>query len=210
MYTIALTDDHTMLRNALAATLQNYGFKVVAETANGDDLFHWLTTSSTLPDVVILDITMPGTSGFDVCRQITTRWSTIKIIALSMNDDELSIMQMLHAGAKGFISKDEKAQTLKEAIDRVMAGSHFLSEQVTGLTVAKALASNTIAQNLTNRELEFLRLNCSDMSYKHIAQKMYVSPRTIENYRDSLYQKLQVNSRMALALLSIKQGWVKL
>jgi len=209
-YKLAIVDDHTMLRKALVNVLESEGWQVLLQAANGADFIGMMGNATTLPDIVLLDILMPVKSGFETCAWLREHFPEIRIIALSMNDDEASILQMLQYGARGYISKNADIPELKKAVRNVMDGGFYYEEYARDRKLLQQVMAGADKHALTNRELEFLQHNCSDLSYKEIAAKMHLSPRTVENYRDALFQKLEVKSRLGLALFSIKKGWVKL
>ena len=217
MYSLALADDHAMLRKALITSLENSGFQIVAEASNGRELIEKLSIpQSKDPDIILLDILMPEKNGFEVCEWVKQYKPLIRILILSMNDDEESILRMIKSGARGFISKDDEPSVLIKALNDVMKTGYYFSKSVSGKIIHDLQKQNnpddfpSAISTLTIREMEFLQFNCSELTYKEIAGKMLVSPRTIENYRDTLFQKLNVKTRLGLALISIKKGWVKL
>lgn len=213
MYKLAIVDDHAMLRKALASVLESESWQVLFQAANGEDFINMMRQATAIPDVVLLDILMPVKNGFETCSWLHESFPQVKIIALTMNDDELSVLQMLQSGASGYISKNADISELKRAVKCVMKNELYYEESHISKKMVQAVLNDTdtiIAKTLTKRELEFLKYNCSDLSYKEIAAKMHLSPRTVENYRDALFQKFDVKSRLGLALLSIKKGWVKL
>jgi two-component system, NarL family, invasion response regulator UvrY len=215
MYTLAIADDHAMLRKALVTALQGFGYGIVAEAANGRELIEKLSAPGfSEPDLVLLDIVMPEKNGFDVCTWLSNNRPHTKVIVVSMNDDEESILRMMKAGARGFVSKEEEPVILKRAIEDVMKKGYYFSKSVSGKMVHDLEQNGNLGLpetiSLSGREMEFLLYNCSEYTYKEIARKMFVSPRTVENYRDTLYQKLDVKTRLGLAVVSIKKGWVKI
>jgi two-component system, NarL family, invasion response regulator UvrY len=211
MYTLAIADDHVLLREALVKTLNSFGHRVMVQAATGKELMEKLVKYSEDIDLVLLDIVMPEQNGFDTCRWIIQHKPLTKVLALSMNDDEASIMHILQCGARGFVSKNDEPTALQRAIDAVMQQGYYFNDLVTGKMIQEASNGNKHSEvELSDREKEFLQLNCSELTYKEIAQRMHLSPRTIENYRDALYLKFEVKSRLGLALLALKKGLVKL
>jgi two-component system, NarL family, invasion response regulator UvrY len=214
MYTLAIADDHAMLRKALIDTLHGFGYIVVAEASNGREMIEKLTAPDCKEtDLVLLDIVMPEKNGYEVCKWIVQNKPLTRVIVLSMNDDEESILRMMNCGARGFVSKEEEPTVLKKGIEDVMKTGYSFSKSVTGKIVHELENNNdSLGQmiSLTDREMEFLQYNCSEYNYKEIARKMFISPRTVENYRDALYQKLNVKTRLGLAMVSVKKGWIKL
>ncbi|MFT3825864.1 MAG: response regulator transcription factor [Chitinophagaceae bacterium] len=210
---IALVDDHALLRKGLAELIKNIGYPVVIEADNGKDFMAKMKTSYQ-PDVVLLDINMPQMDGYETALWLKQQHPEVKVLALSMYDDENAIIRMLKNGAKGYILKDTDISLLKDAIENVYAKGFHYSEMVTGRLIHSLNNMdnnhNGTAQllKLNDREVEFLKLACSEMTYREIAEKMFLSPRTIDGYRDALFEKLAIKTRVGLAIYAIKHGVV--
>ena len=209
---IVLIDDHILLRNGLANLLKDLDFDVLFEADNGMELMEKLQ-SSLLPDIALMDINMPRMDGFDTARWLKRNYPEVKILALSMYDDENAIIRMLKCGAGGYILKDSDPAELKAAIHSLLTKGFYQSELVTGRlihTISHLTEDNSSSikdiLGLNEREIEFLKLVCSEFTYKEIAEKMCLSPRTIDGYRDTLFEKLQIKSRVGLVLFAIKNG----
>jgi len=214
MASIVLTDDHVLLRNGLAGLIQGLGHTVLFQADNGKDFLEKLAASA-LPDIVLMDINMPEMDGFETTLWLKHNHPSVHVIALSMYDNENSIIRMLKSGAKGYILKDSDPEELKTAIDSVMTKGFHYSDLVSGKLVhaithidnegygLKSLIS------LNEREIEFLKNCCTELTYKEIAEKMCVSPRTVDGYRDILFEKLNVKTRVGLVMYSIKNGIVE-
>lgn len=212
---IALADDHVLLRNGLANLLRDLEYEVVFEADNGAELLEKLQTNS-LPDVVLMDINMPKMDGYDTTQWLKKNYPDIKVLALSMYDDENAIIRMLKCGAKGYILKDSDPAELKLAINALLTKGFYHSELVTGKLIhtinhldepEHSSVKNVLGLN--EREIEFLKLVCTEMTYKEIAEQMCLSPRTIDGYRDSLFEKLNLKSRVGLVVFAIKNGITK-
>jgi len=213
MASIVLTDDHVLLRNGLAGLLKSLGHTVLFEADNGKDLIEKLNPA-TLPDIVMLDINMPEMDGYETARWLKKNYPDVKILVLSMYDNENAIINMLKCGASGYILKDSDPALLKAALHDLVNKGFFYSDLVSGKLIH---AINQIdddgnhvkkLNNLNEREKDFLKYTCTEMTYKEIAEKMFVSPRTIDGYRDALFEKLNVKTRVGLAIYSIKNGLV--
>lgn len=214
MPTIALADDHVLLRKGLASLVQNLGYTVLFESDNGQELIDKLQAGSE-PDLVLMDINMPVKDGYETTRWIKDNRPLMKVLALSMYDDENAIMKMLRNGARGYILKDSEPAELRMALDAVTNKGYYYSELVTGKLIhsinnADQGAGNGHVAKLNDREMEFLRLACSELTYKEIAAEMHLSPRTIDGYRDALFEKLEIKTRTGLAIYAIKNGIVKI
>ncbi|MBL0145650.1 MAG: response regulator transcription factor [Chitinophagaceae bacterium] len=215
MATIVLTDDHVLLRNGLAALVKNLGHTVLFEADNGKNLVAKLDAKN-LPDLILMDINMPEMDGYQTTQWLKQTHPDVKVLALSMYDNESSIIKMLKCGAKGYILKDSDPVELKAAIDAVINKGYYYSDLVSGKLIHainkmddEGSDINTV-NNLSERETDFLKYTCTELTYKEIAEKMFVSPRTIDGYRDALFEKLNVKTRVGLAIYAIKNAIVQL
>lgn len=207
---IALVDDHVLLRAGLAGMLKESGYTVLFEADNGKDFIDKLKNGSE-PGIVLLDINMPVMDGYTTAAWIRTHHPEIKVLALSMYDDEDAIIKMLKNGARGYILKDSHPSELKAAIESLASKGFYYSEMVTGRLMRTIMdEEKTTEDSLTEREIEFLKLSATEMTYKEIAEQMHLSPRTIDGYRDALFEKLNIKSRVGLVLYAIKNGIVKI
>ncbi len=210
---VAIADDHTLLRKALAGLISSFeNYAVLFEAGNGTEVKANIT-KHLIPDIVLLDVNMPGMDGYETVRWLYMNYPQIKVLALSMYSDEKTIIKMLRLGAKGYILKNIDPEELKSALDSVMKKDFYLSEYISGKIISGLHkgAANPDEQQvvLTDREKEFLQLICSDMTYKDIAAKMFVSTRTVDDYRNALFEKLKVRTRVSLAMYAIKHGLVE-
>jgi two-component system, NarL family, invasion response regulator UvrY len=207
---VALVDDHTMLRNGLAILVNDLGgYEVVLQSDDGLDFTNNITQQKLSPDIVLLDVSMPHMDGFETAKWITTNLPLAKILVLSMFDDEKSIIKMIRNGAKGYILKDSEPQELEIALNDIVNKGYHYSDLVNGKLIHAVnkldeQSDEERQSKLTSREIEFLKLSCSEMTYKEIANIMYLSVRTIEGYRDNLFVKLNLKTRVGLVLYAIK------
>lgn len=215
MATIALADDHVLLRNGLASLIRNFGHEVLFEANNGEDLVK-LIKEGKKPDLVLMDINMPVKDGYETASWLKENYPEIKVLALSMLDDENAIIRMIKNGARGYVLKESEPSELRDAINAVLQKGFFYSEMVTGRLVHSISGTDVESHHsqqvmqLTDREIEFLKLACSEMTYKEIAGEMHLSPRTIDGYRDALFLKLDIKTRTGLVIYAIKNGIVKI
>lgn len=204
---IAIADDHTVMRSGLAELIRTLGdFEIMIQVSNGVLLLEELSKAEDLPHVCILDINMPQLNGYETTMQLKELYPQIPVLALSMYENEFSIVKMLRCGAKGFLHKGADPEELLLAIQTVCAGSYFHSEMMLINTIRRSNGSQ--GMTITDRETEFLEYCCSDLSYKEIAVKMGVSLHTVHGYRDTLFSKLRLKSRTALAVYALKKGVV--
>jgi two-component system, NarL family, invasion response regulator UvrY len=210
---VALADDHVLLRSALASLIDSFGdCKVIYQANNGEEFANFLVEGP-IPDVAILDLNMPQMDGYDCARLIQKNFPSVLVLMLTMYDSELSLIRLLQAGVKGFLRKDIHPSELKFAIHSVVAAGYYYSNHTTDRLANLLRSSNekkNFVQNLmlTEQELQFLKLTCSDLTYKEIAQKMTLNPRSVDSLRDQLFVKLDVRSRVGLAIVAIKNGVV--
>ncbi|HYE56693.1 MAG TPA: response regulator transcription factor [Chitinophagaceae bacterium] len=210
---VAVADDHVLLRRALAKLIASFdNYSVLFEADNGREVKAKIS-QHIIPDIVLLDVNMPDMDGFETAKWIYSTHPQVKILALSMFSDENTIIKMLRFGAKGFVLKSVDPEKLKEALDSVMEKDFYLSDFISE-KILSGLHKNVDVQeetvSLTAKEKEFLRMVCSEMTYKDIAEKMFVSHRTVDDYRNSLFEKLKVRSRVGLVMYAIKHHLVEL
>ncbi len=213
MTKIVLVDDHSLLRNGLGQLLKSLGFTINFEADNGKEFVEMLNIDH-LPDIVLMDINMPEMDGYATTQWIKTHHPEIKVLALSMYDNETSIIRMLKCGAKGYILKDSEPAELKAAIHALMEKGFYYSDLVSGKLMHAINKMDDDGDGLKSlvplneRETDFLKYACTEMTYKEIADKMFVSPRTIDGYRDALFEKLHLKTRVGLVMYAIKNGIV--
>ncbi len=206
---VALVDDHCIFRNGLAQVINTYpGYKVIFEADNGKDFISKISKKFK-PEVVLLDINMPEMNGPATAEWLSTNYPEIAILVLSMFDDSDKVLAMISLGVKGYILKDSNPDEFKKALDLVSQSGNYFPPFIT-----KYLVNNFKHENhqpvLNNRELEFIKLASTELTYKEIADKMNISPRTVDGYRDQLFEKLNTKSRVGLVLYAIKNKLVEL
>ena len=209
---IAIADDHTMFRKGLSVLINLFpGYEVLFDAANGKELINKLD-SNQLPDIVLMDINMPVMDGYSTTEWLQNNYPQVKVLALSTMDAETAIIKMIKSGAKGYVLKDADTEELTLAFDQVIHRGYFYNEtitkkvmQVVGQIADLKNKSGTFV-NLSQREIEFLKLTCTELSYKEIADKLIVSVRTVEGYRDTLCEKLDLRTRVGLAMYAVKNG----
>lgn len=208
---VGIIDDHILLRTALARLVASFdGYTVLFEADNGKDLRNKIM-QRLIPDIVLLDVNMPEMDGFETTQWLHKNYPRIKVLVLSMLSDERSIIKMFRLGAKGYLLKNTDPEELKKALDAVMNKNVYLSEYVSDKLVSglhKDADREEKPVVLSEKERDFLRWTCTELSYKEIAEKMYLSHRTIDDYRQSLFNKLKVHSRVGLVMYAIKNGIV--
>jgi two-component system, NarL family, invasion response regulator UvrY len=209
---VAITDDHILIRKGLAGLINSFqNYTVLFEADNGIELIKKINKHN-LPDIVVLDVNMPEMDGYETAKWLRKNYPYINVLALSMFNNESAVIQMLKLGVKGYVMKNAEPEELRSALDAVVQKGFYYSEFVTGRLV-HALNNEEGEQSkkaihLSEKELTFLKLVCSEMTYKDIALQMCVSHRTVDDYRISLFEKLTVRTRVGLVLYAIKSGIV--
>ncbi|MGB1040813.1 MAG: response regulator transcription factor [Flavobacteriales bacterium] len=207
---IVIVDDHVLIAKAISSIIENFeGFDVEYVCENGLELQKSINKNSP-PDIVLLDISMPVMDGFETAIWLKECFPSVKVMALSMQDDEQSLIKMIKNGAKGYMLKNIHPKELHHALTKLMEDGSFFPNWATS-KVMTSITENTINTsskiNLSEREQEFLTFAATEMNYKQIADIMCCSPRTVENYRDSLCEKLEIKTRVGLAVYAIKNGY---
>lgn len=212
-YTIILADDHILLRDALASLINTFDeFRVIDVAANGNEVIQ-VFEKRNIPDIVILDLNMPLMDGYDTTNWLRKKHPDVKILILTMYDSDIALIRLLQVGVRGFLKKDVHPEELKAALKSVIENGYYYSNNTTGKLASffhKNYTNHTSIEKamLTEREIEFLRLASTEMTYKEIAYNMQITPRAIDGYRDALFEKLDVKSRVGLAIYSVKNGIV--
>jgi len=209
---IAIVDDHQLVSKALESMISmKENFKVIMNSGNGENFLEELENAEDFPDVVLMDINMPVKNGIETTEILSKTHPAIKVIALTMEDNEKVIIQMLKAGAKGYLLKDMAPEVLFEAVDIVSKEGTFYTDIVDqSLLNVQSLEEekDNIFKKFRENEIEFMTLACSELTYKEIAEKMFVSPRTVDGYRDSVFTKLGVKTRVGIVLFMMKNNLV--
>ena len=215
MIKIALADDHTLLRNALADLIDNFeDCKVINQAGTGKEMLAQLE-APTVPDIVLLDLSMPDLDGYETAVYMQKRFPNVHVLMLTMYDSELLLIRLLQAGVRGFLKKDIHPIELHFALQSVMQSGYYYSHYASGKLAnlfRNSNGSNMALQKamLSEQEIQFLKFAATDMTYKEIAMRMNLNPRSVDNLRDHLFQKLDVKSRVGLAMFSIRKGVVSL
>jgi DNA-binding NarL/FixJ family response regulator len=213
---IAIVDDHTMFRKGLISLINLFpNYKVLFDAANGKDFIKQLQPRH-VPDILLLDIAMPEMDGYLTANWVKTNYPSIKILALSTMDSETAIIKMIKNGAKGYVLKDAEPKELRQAFDYVLSKGFYYNDlisnkiiQSVNLLVDDKTGLNAFTK-LSDKELNFLQLACSEKTYIEIAKEMFVSDRTVDGYREALFKKFNVSTRVGLVMYAIKNDMVQL
>lgn len=208
--TIVIVDDHILIAQALKGIIENFeNFEVLYECENGKDLQEKFKLKKMIPDVVLLDVSMPIMDGFETAKWLKENHPEILIMTLSMQNDDQSVIKMIKSGSNGYLLKNSHPIELEKALNRLLNDGYYYPDWASKIVFASFGEKNTTTETikLTEREREFLKYTITEMSYKEIAEKMFCSPRTVESYRDSLFEKLELKTRVGLAVFALKNGF---
>jgi DNA-binding NarL/FixJ family response regulator len=209
MIRVIIADDHVIFRQGLLKLLQSsQDIEVAGEAGTGPETMNLVTSEK--PDLAILDISMPGFDGFEILQRIQSQDINTKVIFLTMYKDTLMARKALQAGASGYILKDNAFADLLYAISTVSAGGTFISPSVSKSFVYSSDAEERAQQFLTLRESEVLKLIASGLTNKQIADKLFISIKTVETHRKNIMQKLDVHTIADLVKYTIKTGLLNL
>jgi len=216
MKKIAVVEDHELVRESLVKIIDQYpGYRVLFGAENGRDFIRQLNPKD-LPWLVLLDVKMKEMNGFETVHWIKEHHPQMRILILSMMDDKFTIIRMFHLGVNGYLFKSARLGELKKAFDEIRKKQIYINETTLKYLpemlnkAEEPINEYETAQNLSEREKDFLKWLCSEKPLKEIAAEMNLSPRTIDGYRDSLFQKTQTRSRSGLVLFSIRTKLVDL
>lgn len=212
MIHIALADDHQLFLKSLTLMLHSFGnYKVVMEALNGKELCDKLPGLSIKPDIILIDVNMPVMDGPAATKQINALYPNIKLVALSMNNEDHTIINILRSGCCAYLLKDTHPDELEKALNEIHSKGYYNADAA-NINFRRLLFAEQRqdTNKITEKELSFLQYACTDMTYKQIAHIMKLSERTIDGYRESLFGKLQVQSRVGLAMEALRRGLIKL
>lgn len=209
---VALVDDHKLFRDGLAGLIRNFeGYDVLIEADNGSNFINQIAEFG-IPDIVLLDINMKGMDGFQTAKWLKSYHPEVKFLVLSMYENENSVIRMLKLGARGYILKDIRKSELQQALSSLVTKGYYYTEKLTGRLIHNLGSSGDIEKpcpreeipGFSEREVEFLKWACTELTYKEIAREMRLSIHTVDSYRDNLFAKLELKSRIGLVLFAIR------
>ncbi len=212
-FKIGIADDHILVRKALIRLINSFAeYTILFEVNNGGELKEKISALG-VPDVVLMDINMPKVNGFEATSWLHKHYPFVKVLALSMLNEEDVIIKIIRLGAKGYILKTMEPEELKIALDSVIKNDFYLPETISGKVISGLQHSQQVDKNntlLNEKEKIFLQLLATEMSYKEIAAKMFISPRTIDDYKSSLCEKFHVRTRIGLVMFAIRNGMIEI
>ena len=208
MIRVMLVDDHTMLRQGLRRSLETEGIPVIAEASNGDDAVRIALENK--PDVVLMDVSMPQLDGIEATRRLMAADARQRVVILTMHIDRDVIERAMKAGAVGYMTKDSTVKEVVMAVKLAANGDHILSPRLAELMLAEATTATEPDSILSHREEELLQLIADGLATSEVAQRMFISQKTVKNHLASIYDKLHARDRTQAVLTAVKMGIVKL
>jgi DNA-binding NarL/FixJ family response regulator len=212
MIRIGIVDDHQLFVKSVSLMLATFkDYKVVVEALNGKDLQEKLAKHNVLPDIMLVDVNMPVMNGVETAKWLSTAYPQVKLVALSMNDNDQVIIDMIRAGCCAYLLKDTHPDELEKALNEIHFKGYYNAD-ASNINYRRLLKAEQDKEllNLSEKEKIFLQHACSDKTYKQIAAEMGLSERTIDGYREALFQKMKVQSRVGLCLEAVRRDIVKL
>jgi len=213
-HSIVIADDHLLIAKALASIIDTFkNYKVLYEVPNGKELIAQFKHKHRIPDIVLLDINMPEMDGFETASWLSANHPEILIMALSMQTDEQTLIKMIKAGARGYLLKNIHPEELERALDSLVTKGVYYSDAYVSKVMSHIIHEDDpreTTRGLSDREKIFLEYAATELTYKEIAEKMFCSPRTVESYRDALFEKLNLKTRVGLVVYAIKNGLIKI
>lgn len=205
---VLLVDDHPIVRAGIRTLLSSHpNIEVVGETSDGTKVIPMVGELS--PDVLVLDVQLPGLNGVEIARQIKSAQIPVQVLALSAHDDIQYIRNLLSHGAAGYLTKEEAADTIVEAIQGIARGEQgWLSRRVASQVSQWTMNPNPVKHELTNRELDVLQEIVGGLSNQEIGRKLKISEKTVEKHVSSILAKLEVSSRVEAAVMAVQEKLV--
>ena len=213
-HSIVIADDHRLIAETLGNFIQTFrDYDVLYKAENGKVLIERFQAPINIPDIVLLDINMPVMDGFETAQWLTRNHPAVHILVLSMEDGEDTLIRMIRYGARGYLLKNVEPSDLEKALDVVVQDGYFYSDAMAYKALRKVADEKDTPKSgseINARELEFLKYAGTELTYKEIADRMCCSPRTVEGYRDHLFEKLGVKTRVGLVISALKNNLIKL
>ncbi|MBW4890391.1 response regulator transcription factor [Mucilaginibacter sp. HMF5004] len=208
---VALCDDHRLFRSGIASLINTLeGYDVMLEAANGKEFIQKISKKFK-PDIVLMDINMPEMDGIATTKWLSINHPEIKVIILSMFEDAPTVVSLVKMGIKGYLLKDAEPDDFKEALNTVSGNDVYYPPFVAKHLINNLQIPATVKGiKLSDREIDFLKLVGTELTYKQIADQMVLSVRTVDSYRDQLFDKLNVKSRVGLVMYAVKNKLIEI
>ncbi len=211
---VMIADDHGMMREGIRHLLEFDGtMEVVAEARDGEECLAYLNDAQALPDILLLDINMPGKNGIEVLEEIKSRKLNLKVLMLTVHNEVEYLVKAIDIGANGYILKDSESAELKKAISVVMSGENYIQPSLIPALNSRLLKRDTDKdkiESMTRREMEVLVLTANGMFNKEIATTLNISERTVKNHLSNIFKKIEVADRTQAAVFAIRNGLIQL
>lgn len=221
---IGIVDDHKLFRRGLISLINladKENYLIVLEAENGKDMIRKLDKKA-LPDILLLDIDMPNTDGYETMAWLKANHPNISVLVVSMVDSEESITRMLRMGVKGYLSKDIEVEDIHDALKAISNKGFYYTEFLTGKLINALQSDNAVGpgddrvsdqmvvNQISENERKFIKLACSELKYDEIAEKMFLSPKTIDGYRAAIFNRFNIKNRSGLILFAIKNNLINI
>ncbi|HET8606267.1 MAG TPA: response regulator transcription factor [Gaiellaceae bacterium] len=210
---VLLVDDHDLFRTGLRNLLEEQGVQIVGEAGTGTDAVRYVRELA--PDVVVMDLNMPGMSGVEATRQVTSIAPLTRVVVLTISDQDADVMDAILAGACGYLLKDSSIQELMRGIGAAAIGESLISPHIAGKVLQRVRASTpsavdaeTIRSELSDREIQVLKLIANGKDNALIAAELHISPKTVKNHISNILMKLQIENRIQAAVYAVRSGIV--
>ena len=210
---VLIVDDHDLFRTGLRNLLEDQGVNVVGEASTGEEAVR--AVRQTAPDVVVMDLNMPGMSGVEATRHITADAPLTRVVVLTISDQDSDVMNAILAGACGYLLKDSSIQDLMRGISSAAVGESLISPHIAAKVLQRVRASTTlpdaaetIRAELSDREIEVLKLIANGRDNADIAGELHISPKTVKNHISNILMKLQIDNRIQAAVYAVRSGLV--
>jgi DNA-binding NarL/FixJ family response regulator len=210
---VLLVDDHDLFRTGLRSLLEEQGLEIVGEAADGSAALH--LTAELAPEVVVMDLNMPGTNGVEATRQITTMAPLTRVVVLTISDHDSDVLDAILAGACGYLMKDASITELMAGIRAASLGESLISSHIAGKVLQRIRATSAqpqiaeqIQSELSDREIQVLKLIANGKDNSMIAGELHISPKTVKNHISNILMKLQIENRIQAAVYAVRSGLV--
>jgi DNA-binding NarL/FixJ family response regulator len=212
-HSIVIVEDHLLIAKAITNIIEGFNaYKVIYEVENGKELITRIGEPGNVPEIILLDISMPLMDGYETAKWLTEHYPGVLVMALTMRNEDEALIKMIKSGAKGFLHKNIHPVELELALNTLVEKGHYFPDWATGKLLNNIANDDKPAADkvqLTAKEIEFLQYAATELTYKEIGEKLYCSPRTVEGYRDALFEKLDLRTRIGLVVYGIRNGIIK-
>jgi two-component system, NarL family, invasion response regulator UvrY len=212
-YKIGIADDHILVRKAIMRLINSFeDYSIIFEVSNGTEL-KAIIGQHPIPDIVLMDINMPNGNGYETTAWLHKNYPHVKVLALSMLSDESVIIKIIRLGAKGYILKTMEPEELREALNSIIKNDFYLPEIISGKVITglqHQVDSSPVEIVINEKEKAILQLLSTELSYKEIASEMFISRRTVDDYKALLCERFHVKTRIGLVVFAIKNGLIEI